>query len=40
MDTNLYSGSAFYDLNSENVPVQAHIQYDYTIQDLFDGSRG
>jgi len=40
MDAHIHAGSAFYDLNSENVPVHADIQYDYTIQDLFDGSRG
>ncbi len=39
-DNVVHTGNAFYDLNSENVPVQADIQYKDQLGDFLDGSNG
>jgi C-terminal processing protease CtpA/Prc len=40
MNSYIHSGNAYYELNSENVPVQASVQYDYTLDDFLNGSAG
>ena len=36
----VHEGDKAFELNSENVPVAADVQYDYTLDDMFAGSKG
>jgi hypothetical protein len=39
-DQVIHTGNAFYDLNSENVPVEADVNYESQLVDFLEGSSG